>query len=269
MALPPEIAFGQLLLSGIAFMLLAGGALLVFLITYQKRLLEQQLQLQQAEAVHQQQLLAAIIEAQEGERERIGQDLHDGIGTTLAMAKLLVNRLTASQSSPAELLKLIEQLMTSAVQEVRNIAHSLYPAVLARFGLAEAIQHLVDVCNETGSLPIKLQMNYLHPLPLAQELALYRICQELIHNALKHARGATQLLVQLQQQGQLLTLVVEDDGCGFPTTVPGAPQPATSGAGLRSIEVRVQMLRAQLHRHSPPGQGTRMVIELEASPARG
>lgn len=268
MAPLPEVAFSQLLFSGIAFMLLAAGTLIGFLITYQKRLLQQQLRLRTAEAAHQQRLLAAVIEAQEGERERIGQDLHDGIGSSIATAKLLVNRLGSSPpaDNPAYLLSLIEELMTSAVQDVRAISHSLYPAVLARYGLAEAIQHLVDVGNETGKLPIELEMDYAQPLALAEELALYRICQELVHNALKHAKGATQLIVRLQQQAGRLTLSVEDDGCGLPTATPDAPLPLTKGAGLRNIDVRVQMLRARLHQQSVSGQGTCITVELEPPP---
>jgi two-component system NarL family sensor kinase len=262
MANPAEVTFSQLLFWGIAVMLLAAGTLLAFFITYQKRLLQQQLRLRTTEAIHQQQLLTAIIEAQEGERERIGQDLHDGIGSTVATAKLLFGRLSANPSLPPPpgLLTLIDELMTAAVQDVRSASHSLYPAVLARYGLAEAMQHLVDVCNETGQLPIQLDVNYQRPLALAQELALYRICQELIHNALKHAKGATELLVRLHQTKQQLVLTVQDNGCGFPT---GSSAPKVTGAGLRSIEVRVQMLRARLHRHSAPNEGTCMMVELD------
>ncbi|MBF9237748.1 hypothetical protein I2I05_10115 [Hymenobacter sp. BT683] len=259
---PPEIAFTQLLFGGIAIMLLAAGSVLVFLVTYQKRLLQQQLHLRAAEALHQQELLQAIIEAQEGERERIGQDLHDGIGATIATVKLLVNRLSslADQPPPPDLLALIEELTASAVHDVRSISHSLYPAMLGRYGLAEAVQRLVNVYNEAGTLPIQLELEYARPLGLPQELALYRICQELIHNALKHATGATRLQVRLKQHGVGVTLVVEDDGCGFPDE---KSAPLITGSGLRSIDVRVQMLKARLERQSAPGQGTRMVIELE------
>lgn len=269
MANPEELTFSQLLYGGIGFMLLAGGTLLVFLVTYQRRLLGQQLHARAAEAQHQQQLLTAIIEAQEGERERIGQDLHDGIGSTLATAKLLVNRLGSlpPTESPAPLVARIEQLMGAAVQDVRSISHSLYPVVLARFGLAEALQHLVDVCNEANVLPVSLDVHYPRPLALAQELALYRICQELITNVLKHAYGATWLSVGLRQQGTTLALTVADDGCGFllPTGPADSMTTQGQGAGLRSIAVRVQMLQASLHRCSTPGEGTRTTIELRTS----
>jgi len=269
---PAENEFVKLLIVGIGLLLLVGGALVLFVVTYQKRLLQQQLRLRAAEAEYQQQLLAAVIEAQEHERERIGRDLHDGIGATLATTRLLVSRLETNSQATADteessLFGMVNELMGTAVHDVRSISHSLFPAVLARFGLAEALQHLVDVSNEAGVLDIELEVDYPQPLALPQELALYRICQELIHNALKHAKGATHLDVLLRQRGPLLTLVVEDDGCGLdPTQVAANGQLATKGAGLRSIDVRVQMLHARLRQESEPGQGLRTLIELQ-SPA--
>ena len=266
MALPSEIEFAQLLFGGIGFMLVAGLLLLLFLAVYKKRMLQQQLRLREAEATYQRRLLTAVIEAQEGERERIGQDLHDGIGSSIATAKLLVNRLVSqgNQVPAPELLKLIEELMAQSAHDLRSVSHSLYPAVLARYGLAEAVQHLVDVTNETDLVPVDLDLNYTRALAFAQELALYRICQELLHNALKHARGATRIAVRLHRCRRHLTLAVEDDGCGFAND-PAAP--GITGAGLRSIEVRVQMLGARLTRHSVAGSGTRMVVELDAPAA--
>ena len=268
---PAEVAFGPLLLGGIALMLLAAGALVVFVVSYQQRLLRQQRALRAAEAEYQQQLLAAVIAAQERERERIGRDLHDGVGATIATAKLLLTRLggqvsaagaDANSETPG-LLQLIQESVGAAVHDVRGIAHSLYPAVLARFGLADALQHLADVSNEAGALAVTLAVDYPRPLPLAQELALYRICQELIHNAFKHAQGATELRIELRQQGPQLTLSVEDDGCGFdPAPAAGPGGPLGRGAGLRSIEVRAQLLGAQLRRQSAPGQGVRTEVMM-------
>jgi len=264
---PPELAFGQLLVGGISFMLLSAGALVVFIVTYQKRLLQQQLRLRAAEAEYQQQLLAAVIDAQERERERIGRDLHDGIGSTLATAKLL-GRLggLAAPAEAASLTGRVKDILGNAVHDVRGLSHSLYPAVLDRFGLAEALQHLADVSTDTGGLPVELEMEYPYPLPLTQELALYRICQELIHNAQKHAHGATQLDVRLHQAGPRLTLTVADDGIGFDPETLMLSRPASGGVGLRGIEVRVRMLHARFSQQSAPGQGTRTLIELETSP---
>lgn len=165
---PPEVEFAPLLFTGIGLMLLAAVTLVLFVVTYQKRLLQQQLRLRAAEAEYQ---LAAVIDAQE--RERIGRDLHDGIGSTLATAKLLVGRL-GSLAAPAEAASLtgrVKDILGNAVHDVRGLSHSLYPAVLNRFGLAEALQHLADVSTDTGALPVELEIEYPYPLPLTQELA--------------------------------------------------------------------------------------------------
>lgn len=264
---PAELAFSQLLLAGIGFMLLAAGALVVFLVTYQKRLLQQQLRLHRAEAEHQQQRLVAVIEAQETERERIGRDLHDDIGSSIAMARLLVERLgdDPPAADAAALLALAKEVLGAVTEEVRSVSHNLYPAVLARVGLARALESLVEVCRRSSELAVTLDINYSRPLPAAQELALYRICQELVHNAVKHAQGATRLAVQLRQHGSQLTLAVEDDGCGFGAPAAAAAAPAAgAGVGLRSIGVRVQMLQARLHQDSARGQGTSFRIEMGA-----
>ncbi|GAC1369693.1 MAG: hypothetical protein NVSMB30_07770 [Hymenobacter sp.] len=263
---PPEVTFAPLLLLGIGIMLLAAGALVLFLVTYQKRLLRQQLHLRAAEARHQQRLLAAVIEAQETERQRIGRDLHDDVASSIAMARMLVDRLATHPDAPdaAQLLGLAREVLGQAAEEVRSVSHDLYPAVLARVGLARALDYLAEVGRRTAALTVTLDVDYLSPLPLAQELALYRICQELVHNTLKHARGATRLGIRLRQQGPSLTLVVEDDGCGFTPAANAAEPSARHGVGLRSIAVRAQLLQATLHLDSAPGQGARFCVELEA-----
>jgi two-component system, NarL family, sensor kinase len=265
MVAPPEIAFAQFLAVGIGFMVLAGGVLLAFLTTYQKHMLRQQLRLRTVEAAHRQELLAAVIDAQEAERARIGQELHDGIGSTVASAKMLVSRLrqVGLAAFPTDQMALLEELMGTAAQDVRSISHNLYPAVLSRYGLADALQYLVDVCNETGGPPIELRMQYEQPLALAEELALYRICQELVHNAQKHAHGASQVWLTLHRTPAQLTLTVADDGCGFAEDGLQDATGSQRGAGLRSIEVRAQMLQATLHRTTAPGLGTRTIIQLQ------
>ena len=262
---PAEVTFAPLLLSGIGLMLLAAGALVLFLVTYQKRLLQQQLHLREAEAAHQQQLLTAVIAAQETERERIGRDLHDDIASSIAMAKMLVDRLASHPAADdsAALLGLARDVLGTAVEEVRSVSHNLYPAALARVGLAQSLHYLAEVCRRAETLAVTLDVDYPRPLALAQELALYRICQELVHNAIKHAHGATRLAIRLRQLGPTLTLVVEDDGCGFTLTPVGPGLPPNAGVGLRSIGVRVQMLHARLRQQSAPGQGTRISIELD------
>lgn len=258
MASPEELTFSWLLLSAVGLMLLLGAGLVAFLMVYQRRLLAQQRRLRHTEALYQQQLLVATIEAQEAERARIGRDLHDGIGSTIATAKLLVHRLEqTSQGHDAELFGMVTEVLSAAVQDTRRISHNLFPAVLTHFGLPDALRNLVKASNEAAPLPILLDVDYPTALPLQQELALYRICQELINNCHKHARGATRLTISLRPRGSELVLTVQDDGCGFDrASLPGG------GAGLRSIDARVRMLGARQLTHSAPGQGCQIIIEM-------
>ncbi|MDO7851729.1 sensor histidine kinase [Hymenobacter convexus] len=259
---PAEVTFIPLLLGGIGLILLLAGAFVWFVVTYQRRLFRQQLHERGTEAAHQNALLAAIIAAQEAERERIGRDLHDDVASSIAMAKMLVDRLTPDPHDPdaPALLGLAREVLGSAVEEVRTVSHSLYPAMLARVGLVHALRYLADLSRQTETLEVAFEAHYPLPLPLAQELALYRICQELVYNSLKHAHGATRLGVRLWQHEAVLTLAVEDDGRGFQ---PNGPQAAGTGVGLSSIAVRVEMLNARLVQHSSPSQGTQTRIDLD------
>ena len=264
MVTPAEVTFAPLLLSGIGLMVLVAGAFLWFVVSYQQRLYRQQMAQRAAEAAHQQALLGAVIEAQEAERARIGRDLHDDVASSVAMAQMLVERLAVPNDAddPAALFTVAREVLAAAVADVRSTSHQLYPASLARVGLVKALERLAELSRHSESFAVHFDAHYPHPLPPAAELALYRICQELVHNALKHAHGAQVLRIGLHQQSTKLVLDVEDDGCGF-LTEPSAEGPARIGVGLRSIGARVQLLGAHLVQRSAPGQGTRTQVELD------
>ena len=262
---PTEVTFAPLLLGGIGLLLLVAGAFLWFVVSYQQRLYQQQLALRATEAAHQQALLSAVIEAQEAERARIGRDLHDDVASSVAMAQMLVERLataTVADDTPV-LFGLAREVLAAAVADVRSTSHQLYPASLARVGLVKALERLADLSRHSEGLVVHFAADYPRALPPAAELALYRICQELVHNALKHAHGAKELRIGLHQQQAKLVLAVEDDGCGFVPEPSGIVGPVSAGVGLRSIGARVQLLGAQLVQHTAPGQGTRTRVELD------
>ena len=265
MVAPAEVTFAPLLLGGIGMMVLVAGGFVWFVVSYQQRLYRQQLALRATEAAHQQALLAAVIEAQEAERARIGRDLHDDVASSVAMAQMLVERLATNNAAddPSALFGLAREVLSAAVADVRSTSHQLYPASLARVGLVPALARLAALSQHIDGLSVSFEAHYPHPLVPAVELALYRICQELVHNALKHAHGATQLRIGLHQESAKLVLAVEDDGCGFVPETPAAGPAGRVGVGLRSIGARVQLLGARLVQHTAPGQGTRTLVELD------
>ena len=251
-----------LLFTGIVVMLLLALALVAFFLIYQKKLVSQQLALQTLHSAYQKELLVAAIEAEERERQRIGSDLHDEIGSSLSAAKMLMSPVAESSAAGTreqEAIVLIQDILHNSLHDVRNISQNLHPAVLARFGLAQALHNLGLLFADAFAGGVAVQADFEAVLPQSHELAIYRIVQEVLNNALKHAL-ATHVTVSLQQQGQQLTLTVEDNGQGFDYAQAGKSK--ATGLGLKNLAARVSLLDAALHLESAPGQGTRVQIGI-------
>ena len=251
-----------LLYGGVVVMLLLALALVAFFLIYQRKLVSQQLALQTIQGAYQKEVFAAAIQAEERERERIGNDLHDEIGSSLSAAKMLMAQLEDSTSTTPkekEVVLLIKGIIGNSLQDIRNISQNLHPAVLARFGLSKALHNLGHVCTDAFADGVEVHVELAAALPYPHELALYRIVQELINNALKHAQ-ASRVTVQLLQAPPGLVLTVTDDGCGFDYAHVRANNPG--GLGLKSLAARVSLLDASLRLESVPSQGTRVRVEV-------
>ena len=151
--------------------------------------------------------------------------------------------------------------LDTAIGELRRVARHLMPEAILTFGLARALADLCEAAQQAGSLRVQLQTYGLaERLPSPTEAALYRMAQELLTNASRHAR-AHHVLVQLMRHPDTLHLVVEDDGQGFD------PARAQAGVGLRSVRARAAYLGGILEVQSAPGQGTTVSFELALLPA--
>nr|WP_230688191.1 sensor histidine kinase [Hymenobacter jeongseonensis] len=228
-----------------------------FIARSQRAKIQQQHELSQLKAAAQQQALAAALVAQEDERQRIAGELHDGVGTILALAKL---HLFAPGSPPApEASALIDQ----AVAEVRRISRNLQPATLQQLGLAQALRALVQAVPADNGPEVRLeQESPMGRLIPPHELMVYRIAQELLTNGLVHA-DATHIVLRMGAVPGLLTLTYSDDGQGFDLDAleelpPPGPHGQPVGMGLINLRSRVAVLGGQLHYHSEPGVGTRV-----------
>ena len=244
-----------LLLTPTLLLLVLG--LVWFVVRYQRAQMRQQQEVAQLQETAQQQALAAALVAQEDERQRIAGELHDGVGTILALAKL---HLYAPGSPPSpEASALIDQ----AVAEVRRISRNLQPATLQQLGLTQALRALVQAVPADYGPEVRLeQEGILGRLIPPHELMVYRIAQELLSNGLQHA-GAPHILLRVGATPGLLTLTYSDDGQGFDLAVleempPPGPHGQPVGMGLINMRSRVAVLGGQLHYHSEPGVGTRV-----------
>ncbi len=187
----------------------------------------------------------AMIQGQEKERKRIARDLHDNLGSMLAMVKLHfgsvdgeVEHLAQKHQKQFEKGKL---LLDEACKEVRNISHELLSGVLVKFGLLAALKELTTTISGTSALQITLiDVGMDQRLNNELEITLYRIVQELLSNILKHAH-AHEVTVQLLQKNQHLRVMVEDDGQGFDQNN-GVQK---KGIGLKNVQNRVDYLKGE------------------------
>lgn len=246
------------LLATPVLLLLALG-IVAFVLRYQRRLLRQQEQMREMRDNAQQQALEAALLAQEEERRRIAGDLHDGVGTTLAIVKLHLSTL-----SQPELTQEASMLLDQAIGEVRRISRNLLPAALQKFGLPFALDALARTMPADGPTHVTLEQ---HGTPRRldphYELIVYRVVQELLGNGLRHAHAA-HIDIQVEFGSDMLSLQYSDNGVGFdPTATDHPPLPGVrTGLGLTNLRSRVAVLRGSLRHESAPGQGSRVWISL-------
>lgn len=225
-----------------------------------KRRTESILNLKEKELIQmekEQQLVAAasILKGQEEERKRLMKDLHDGLGGLLSGIKLT---LVHGDSEEVRQQRALEQL-DAAISEMRRIARHMMPESLIHFGLPEALNDFCSSFTHQNIVSVHLQVFGMQErLDQNLEISLYRIVQELVNNAIKHA-GASEIYVQLLRDEDLIQLTVEDNGTGFDPL----DKKVKNGIGLGNIRSRLELLQGNLEIQSAPGEGSSFSIEIK------
>jgi len=205
---------------------------------------------------HQQHVTTATLYAEENERKRISEALHDSVSQLLYGIKIQLNQLNTPHTPP-EPYQRINDLLNTAIQETRNISFELAPSVLTDFGLRVTINELAKRLS-TPQLHIKTKITgFSNRLDLLLEICIFRIIQELINNCMKHAE-ANLISVELFQNSGI-DIIVKDNGRGFDVK---ALDTAPKGAGISSIKNRLSLYNGNLNIKSAPRQGTTISIKL-------
>jgi signal transduction histidine kinase len=186
--------------------------------------------------------------------------LHDEIGQALTAAQINL-RAAVEESDPARSRRLHETaaILESLLGQVRQISLNLRPSILDDLGLVPALRSLLDAQGRRASVGVRLSATNL-PENLDPEIQItcYRIAQEAITNAVRHA-GATQITVDLNHEKGILRLQIRDDGHGFDA---GAEQTQTTGLGLLGTKERAALVGGRARIMSSPGKGTTVDVAL-------
>lgn len=202
----------------------------------------------------------AILEGEEKERERVGKDLHDGLGGMLAGVKINFSA-WASQNLESENKQNFNEILHQldhSVTELRNISRNLMPESLLKLGLETALKDLCEFYSRKD-LHIDFQsIDINSKLPLAVQINIFRIVQEILANAVKHSE-AENILLQCSQSNDVFLVTIEDDGKGF-----SQDSSPTKSMGLHNLKTRVDYLKGKMEINSDH-EGTAINIELNTN----
>ncbi|WP_240777288.1 GAF domain-containing sensor histidine kinase [Nonomuraea basaltis] len=192
------------------------------------------------------------------ERNRVARELHDAVTQKLFSLRLTAQAagamLERAPDKAAVELERVQRLAGEALSELRAVIVELRPAELDRHGLAETLRKHVRMLDRLHPSLVAFECGELPPLDSAVEVAVLRVAQEALHNALRHS-GAGRVLVRLVIEDGKLALTVSDDGSGF-------EQAESRGLGLVSMRDRAESVGGVMTVESDPGQGTTVRVEV-------
>ena len=245
--------------------LLLGGFIIFFIVLNRFRINKHIREKKDMENIFSQTLLQTQLEIQEQTLKTISQEIHDNIGQVLSLAKLNLNTIDITKQD--ELLEKIsgsKQLVSKAIQDLRDLSKSLNTDNIAAIGLLRAIEYELDLIKKAGEHQTVLEINgsIIRPDP-QKELIVFRIVQELLNNIIKHAE-AKLIKVQANYSSAELELTISDDGKGF-NLEPIEKEENTdngSGLGIRNMHNRAKLIGADFTMNSIAGQGTTVKLKL-------
>ncbi|GAA0512410.1 histidine kinase [Saccharopolyspora subtropica] len=198
---------------------------------------------------------AVALSAQEAERHRIAQELHDEVGQTLTAVLLELKRVADhAPDAVATALRQVQETTRGSLDEIRRIARRLRPGVLEELGLVSALKSLTAEVPPHSGLTARCHVDTdLPDLTDAVELVVYRVAQECLTNAVRHAH-ATRLDLSLLRSPTGVELRIRDNGCGLGS--------APEGAGIRGMRERALLIGAELTLGPSPGGGTEVRLHV-------
>jgi len=241
-----------------AFILMA-LVLILFFYFSRKKIIRQEIEKKNLEINYQKELLHAVIETQEDERQRIAQDLHDDISSKLNIVSLNSQMLIGTELSEKEFSEVTENIIKltgKALENSRRIAHDLLPPVLDKFGIDAAISELAVEFNSAKSVKVYYENNInFETIDSKKHLHIFRILQELMNNSLRHGNAHNISVVFNNDKGKNCCSY-SDNGIGFDSNDISKQK----GLGMKNIMSRVELINATIDINSAPNKGFKAKI---------
>jgi signal transduction histidine kinase len=243
---------------GVLFVFLSAG----FIYLVSRRILERhqalELQLNGEILRHKDQLAQEVFDAQEMERRKLGEELHDNINQLLGVVKLYIEHAQVNPSAKDEMLKKSAEYLMQVINEIRALSKSLISPTLTESGLLQSVNELIASIWEIKKIRIGFQDQNFHEdlLTDAKKTMVFRIMQEQLNNVLKHSQ-AENVDIELKHFGSEVKLIIRDNGIGFDMNN------VNPGLGLKNIQHRLELINGRMKVQSAPGQGCTLEATFE------
>ena len=241
-------------------MLVLAGSIVMFIVFYQKRMIQEQLKRQTLEFEYQQKMMQTELESQETERRRLAADLHDSIGGMLSTIRVGIATIARSLPDPQSINE-TKKMLDDTISSVRRISRDLMPSTLEKFGFIHAIKELCERFQATSGITIQFfEEGEYSELDKQRELMLFRIVQELLNNAVKHAEASViKVTTKINHQ---IFVSVEDDGKGFDAEAQMNDKQSGKGLGLYNMANRARLAGGKLEYVKEMKKGSKTILTL-------
>ncbi len=203
--------------------------------------------------------LRSVIDGQELERQRLSRELHDGLGQLLIALKLKLENTHGSDfCETKKAIKEVNESFDMTIDEIRRISNNLMPAVLNEFGIVNALRNLADEVQDHSGIHVLFNSREVDiKLNKKQKTYIYRIAQEALNNAVRHAK-ASEISMSISQGNESLMIRIKDNGNGFKY------QEAIThtGNGIHNMQERASIMNGKLEIQTDPGSGTLIVVNV-------
>ncbi len=250
----------SIILAASSILLLITLFIVMMVVAYLKRDLKHLKEKESMEADFENQLLRSKLETQEETLNQLSNEIHDNVGQLLNSTKLLIGITQRALPEPSETLNMADDSLGKAIAEVRALSKSLNKEWLQQFNFIENLEAEINRINAAKSLQIHLYRPETLSMKATEQIILFRIVQEILQNAIKHA-FARNIEIKIKENSQQLTIFIGDDGIGFDETA------VTKSVGFLNIRHRTRLLGGNVQWVSSINKGTQFTIQLPVNPS--